>query len=101
MSAATNGWRRDPALPFQRMEEEAIVVNPRTREVHLLNETAARIWELLEAPRSIDDLVATLGEEFEAEPAALREAVEAFVSDLSGKGLLTAAASAGAGRGRA
>jgi PqqD family protein of HPr-rel-A system len=83
------------------MEEEAIVVNPRTREVHLLNETAARIWELLETPRSIDDLCTVLGDEFDAEPAVLRAAVEGFVSDLSGKGLLmTAAAAAGAGRGR-
>jgi len=40
--------RRDPTLPFQRMDEDAIVVDTRTREVHLLNETAARIWELLD-----------------------------------------------------
>lgn len=83
-------WRRDTGLPFQRMDEEAIVVNPRTREVHLLNETAARIWELLEAPRSVDELCEALEEEFEAEPAALRAEVEAFVADMGGKGLLTA-----------
>jgi hypothetical protein len=87
-TTASTPWGRDSALPFQRMEEEAIVVNPRTREVHLFNETAARIWELLETPRSIDDLVGALGDEFDAEPAALRREVEAFVTDLGGKGLL-------------
>ena len=30
-------WLRDATLPFQRLDEEAIVVDPRTREVHLLN----------------------------------------------------------------
>ena len=83
-------WRRDAALPFQRMAEEAIVVDPRTREVHLLNETAARIWELLETPRSTEELVAALSDEYEAEPAALRREVEAFVIDLGGKGLVAA-----------
>jgi hypothetical protein len=88
----TGGWRRDSALPFQRMEEDAIVINPRTREVHLFNETGARIWELLETPRSVDDLVRALADEYEGATAeGLRREVEAFVADLGGKGLLGAA----------
>jgi len=84
-------WRRDPTLPFQRMDEDTIVVDPRSREVHLLNETAARIWELLETASSIDELCEALGEEYEGAPAeALRREVEAFVEDLGGKGLLLA-----------
>jgi PqqD family protein of HPr-rel-A system len=81
--------RRDPTLPFQRMDEDAIVVDPRTREVHLLNETAARIWELLETPSSVDELAAALAEEYEGpSPEALRREVEVFLDDLGGKGLL-------------
>ena len=87
-SQATAHWTRDPGLPFQRMDEDAIVINPQTREVHLLNGTAARIWELLETPLSINDLVSALGNEFDAEPAALRREVETFVADLGDKGLL-------------
>ena len=88
-------WRRAEALPFQRLEEETIVVDPRSREVHLLNETAARIWDLLETASSVDQLVEALGEEYEgATPEELRREVEAFLSDLGSKGLL-------ASRGRA
>ena len=87
-TATATPWGRDPALPFQRMEEEAIVVNPRTREVHLFNETAARIWELLETASSVDDIVATLAEEYEAaSPDELRREVQAFLDDLGSKGL--------------
>ena len=68
-------WRRDAELPFQQLDEETIVVDPRSREVHLLNETAARIWELLAAPRSLDELVATLGDEYDADEDELRAAV--------------------------
>ena len=43
----TASWRRDAELPFQKLDEETIVVDPRRREVHLLNETAARIWDTI------------------------------------------------------
>jgi PqqD family protein of HPr-rel-A system len=89
MPTTTTLWRRTATLPYQRMDEETIVVDPKTREVHLLNETGARIWELLEAARSVDDLCAALEDEYEGAPAgALRTEVEAFVADLDGKGLL-------------
>jgi len=91
MSNGSNqtSWLRDATLPFQRMDEEAIVVDPRTREVHLFNETGARIWELLETASSVDELCAALAEEYEgAPPEALRGEVESFVSELGGKGLL-------------
>jgi PqqD family protein of HPr-rel-A system len=82
-------WRRDSALPFQRMDEETIVVDPRSREVHLLNGTGARIWDLLEAPSSVDELCQALDDEFDgADPAELRREVQTFLADLSAKGLV-------------
>ena len=85
-----SSWRRESTLPFQRMDEETIVLDPRSREVHLLNETAARIWDLLETPSSVDELCEALADEYEgATPAALRAEVEGFLNDLGGKGLLT------------
>jgi PqqD family protein of HPr-rel-A system len=86
------GWRRDPVLPFQRMDEETIVVDPRSREVHLLNGTAARIWELLERERSMEELVTALGDEYEGAPAdTVRAEVQAFVTEMGAKGLVHAA----------
>ena len=59
-------WQRDSKLPFQKLEEDTIVVDPARREVHLLNPTATRLWELLAAPRSLDDLVTVLSDEYDA-----------------------------------
>jgi len=69
-------YARDPGVPHQKLDEETIVVDPRTREVHLLNETAARIWELLASPRSLDQLAAALADEYDAPDEELRAAVE-------------------------
>ena len=90
-AAATGPWRRDGELPFQKLDEETIVVDPKRREVHLLNETAARIWELLASPQSLDELTATLGDEYDVGETELREAIGACVDDLASKGLLVAA----------
>lgn len=81
-------WRRDGELPFQTLDEETIVLDPRRREVHLLNETAARLWEMLASPRSLDDLAATLADEYEVGGAELREAIVECVDGLTKKGLL-------------
>jgi PqqD family protein of HPr-rel-A system len=87
-------YKRDPGLPFQKLEEETIVVDPRTREVHLLNDTAARVWELLEASCSLDDLTGALAEEYDATPDAMRAGVEELLGGLRDKGLLLGVAGA-------
>ncbi|HEX3904205.1 MAG TPA: HPr-rel-A system PqqD family peptide chaperone [Polyangia bacterium] len=81
-------YKRDPGVPFQKLDEETIVVDPRTREVHLLNDTAARIWELLASSRSVDELTAALGEEYDAPAEELRASVEELLGGLGDKGLL-------------
>ena len=83
-------WRRDAELPFQKLDEETIVLDPRRREVHLLNETAARIWELLASPQTLDDLTTALGDEYDVDAAELRDEVASCVEGLTTKGLLVA-----------
>ena len=81
-------FKRDPELPYQKLDEETIVVDPRSREVHLLNETAARVWELLASPHSLDELAAALGEEYDAPAVELRAGVEELIGGFRDKGLL-------------
>ncbi|HTA19947.1 MAG TPA: HPr-rel-A system PqqD family peptide chaperone [Polyangia bacterium] len=83
----TSVWQRVPALPFQEMGDELIVVDPASRQVHLLNATAARIWTLLADARPLPALVAALEEEFDAPPADLRTEIEAFLTEMSAKRL--------------
>jgi hypothetical protein len=88
-------YRRADDLPFRTLGEETVVVNTRTREVHVLNGTGSRIWTLLSPPRSLADLVDALGGEFELEPDSAAREVAAFVGDLVDKGLVTVARAAG------
>jgi len=86
--ASSTALRRVSFLPYQKLDDEVLVVDPRTREVHLLNLTATRIWELLEKAHTPDELVLALSEEFEAPVEALRADVEVLLADLGAKGLV-------------
>jgi hypothetical protein len=81
-------YKRDPGLPFQKLEEETIVVDPRTREVHLLNDTAARVWELRASSSTLEGLTETLAEEYDATPEAVRAGIEELLAGFRDKGLL-------------
>lgn len=84
-------WRRDPSLPYQKMEEQTVVVDPRTREVHLLNETATRIWDLLAEPHTLEELLGVLGSEYDAPEPEIREQVRDFVAGMRERGLVSGA----------
>jgi PqqD family protein of HPr-rel-A system len=85
---ATNAWRRASSLPFQKLDEEILVVDPRTRSVHLLNPSATRIWELLQTPASEARLLVSLCAEFDAPVEAIRADLVRSLGELEEKGLI-------------
>ena len=66
-------------------DNELVVFNPLSWEVHLLNSAAAAIYEMLaEAPRTLDEIESLLAELLvEAECGAARDHAERVVSDLA------------------
>lgn len=82
--------RRVSSLPHQKLNEEVLVVDPKTREVHLLNSTATRIWDLLETPHTPKEVLAAMTQEFEAPEEVLRADIETLLGELGAKGLVSA-----------
>lgn len=58
-----------------------------------MNPVGARIWELIETPRDLDDLCNQLLAEFEVDEAACRRDVTAFADKLCHHGLASERAS--------
>jgi len=54
-----------------------------------LSTVGARIWELVDAPHTIDGLCTRLVAEFDVEPDVCRAEVEAFLRDLELHGAIT------------
>ena len=49
-------------------EEGTVLFNPDTDDTALINPTGREIWGFLEAPRTVAEIAAHLGEEFEESP---------------------------------
>lgn len=79
-------FRQDVQL---RHEKAGSVLFDTLREkVFVTNETGGRIAEMLREGIAEDEIVARLGEEFEADAAELAEDVSRFLSSLRDNGLL-------------
>ena len=79
---------RKPTLVGADVANEAILLDVDSGYFFQLNKTAARIWALVETPRSFEDLCTALGEGFDVDPAQCRSDVGEFVADMRERGLL-------------
>jgi PqqD family protein of HPr-rel-A system len=75
---------------LKRREGDATVLyNEETGEPYLLNETGGRILELVDGKMTIQEIAATLAEEYDAEPDTIRADCVELLELLAGKGLVT------------
>lgn len=91
-------FQRVAQLPFRKLDEEVVIVDPRQRQVHVLNGTASVVWDLLERSRSLPDLVTALigDDDFDVAREVVSRDVAAFVVELIDKGLVSATEAASA-----
>ena len=73
---------------YQVIEGETLIVRPRDRQLHLLNETGTALWNWMEDPRSVDELTDRLCGEFEVDAPEARADVLAFLETLRERGLV-------------
>ncbi len=73
----------------RRLGSSSIVVNLRTNDIYELNNTATRVWELLEHHASLAALVAQLGAEFSADRMRLTSEVRELLARFEAEGLVT------------
>ena len=80
--------RRKGDLLEAEVEGELIGLHVDNGTCYGFNATATRVWSLLEHPRSFDDLVAAITQEFDVDPATCRPEVAALLSELQSEGLI-------------
>ena len=78
----------NPDVVYTRFDDtSAALLNLKTKRYYTLNETGARIWELLEERQDLTSILDVLRTEFEVDDA--RSCVEGFLEDLRGEELVT------------
>ncbi|MFH1228782.1 MAG: PqqD family protein [Planctomycetota bacterium] len=87
LELAQSAQRRSD-YPFQKIANETVIVDPKARVMHQLNELGSRIWELLERKMTLQELVDAISEEYREETDTIRADAIKFLEDMADKGLI-------------
>lgn len=68
--------------------EEIVLIHVDAGLYFGLEKTARSIWELLELPRSFDDLCQALADRYRSDPVTLRAETERFVQEMANEGIV-------------
>lgn len=83
-------YQVSPDALSRELDGEVLVLDLRSSLYFGMTGTAARIWQLIEAGEPRETMVATLAREFAADRQVIEADVDAFVSDLTARGLIVA-----------
>ncbi len=82
--------RRREGAEGQRFGEDFVVLDPEGHMLRGLNETAARVWELVDGRRTARDIAGVVASEYGVEVERVLGDCLAFLERLLGHGLLVA-----------
>lgn len=88
MTEAAERPRQRGDVRTEWLEDGMVVQTADGRAAHLLNRTAAHIWERCNGTRTVEAIAAQLAAETGADPARVQTDVSAAVADLREKGLV-------------
>ena len=87
LSPATR-LRRNSDIIAAGIAEQTVLLNPKDWTYVSFNETAERIWEALDEPRSVESVVERLMRDYAVDRSTCEREVAAFVSDMAGRGFV-------------
>jgi PqqD family protein of HPr-rel-A system len=79
---------RGPQVTLERVGAEAVLHDAAGGRAHVVNGTAARLWELCDGTRDLDELTAAFAAGYGMAPADVRADVEALLDTLRSLRLL-------------
>ena len=82
-------WQLDKRIAFRTIEDETIIISISGGEIHLLNETASFLWNLLSAaPKSSAELISAMMASYNVDEDTAKNDVAEFLASLLAKELI-------------
>ena len=75
-------------LVWRKMDDNTVVVSPKTGKVRVLNGIGSLIWEALTAGESISDIQASIIAQYNIMPEQANRDIQTFLADLQKRGLV-------------
>jgi hypothetical protein len=77
----------DDNILFRRVAGEGVVVDQRRAEVMVVNEVGLRVLELIREKLSVEQIIAAVNAEFDAEPETVEADVLRFIDQITERGM--------------
>jgi len=68
--------------PFQRIEDDTIIVDPKDRLMHQLNDVGSRVWEHLARKQTLSAIITAIADEYEVDPSVAREDITQLLDKM-------------------
>ena len=81
-------YKRMAGLPWQIIDDKAVIIDPRTQKVHELNEVGSFIWQNLDGANNTEKISELLDADFECELALVAHDIEEFCEGLMAEGIV-------------
>ena len=82
---------RNPEICAAELDGEMCLFNPENAEYLNLNGTGSSIWNLLDAPTELEELICNLQARYAVDPETCRHETEVFVAEALKRGMLAEA----------
>jgi hypothetical protein len=89
----TTTLQRNEHILSSPVGQEMLILSVEQGGYFVLSPVTARIWELLESPKTVTDVVTALEQEYEVAPEVCRTEVIDVLQGLTDQGLVQASAS--------
>jgi hypothetical protein len=73
---------------WRRIGDDVVVIKDDGLATHILNKTAAYIWELCDGKRSIDEIAVNLCERYDVSPEEARTDTRETIENLTKAGII-------------
>ena len=86
---STESFPLRKSVPWRTLDTEALVVDVKGGLLYPLNSVGARIWDLCDGVRSVDEIVGVIADEFAAPETTIRTDAIEFIERLADAKLIS------------
>lgn len=88
MSILEKKPRKNEKYPYRIIDGQALIIDPTTNIIKLLNEVGTRIWELIDGKKTGNDILNKIIAEYDVSPEVAKNDLIKFCQELATIGFI-------------
>jgi len=81
-------WAASTEVTSSEIGDELALLDPKSGQYFTLNQTGSVVWQCLDTPRSMEDIVRTVTEKFDIDSSECESDIKELIIQLSDAGLI-------------